>query len=887
MKRGLLIAVLVLCGKQVLAQTLYVPADGYTSIQSAINDANDGDIIIVAEGTYRENINFLGKAVTVRSADPNDLNVVAVTIIDGNEPDDPNYGSTVIFNSGEDINSVLSGFTITGGTGSWLPIAWRYNGRIWNRCGGAVLCYNMSAPTISKNVFINNTAGQGGGIYIYGDPVDPNDPSNPPLHINPAIADNIFIDNSAIKEHGFVPPDSNYPANDHGDGGAIVGFQGCDAIITGNLIQSNHAASYGGGIHLRQWSNGPIENNHIISNYSSLGGGIHITYNSNPTVRNNTIERNAAGYFGGGGIYVYAWSNPTVEQNIITGNDSVNGAGIAIYFSSEPVIRNNLIFKNKNGAGIRVRGGSTPQIIHNTIADNSAGASSGGVDCTENAAPMIENNIITTNSNGYGIYVDDKSSPVIRYNNVWGNGAGNYGPEMTDQTGINGNISVPAEFIGPDSNDYHLNYASECINSGDPNFTGEPPTDYDSDLRVMGDFIDIGADEAWPVWNTTTGDKYTLIQQAINDANDGDRIIVTPGTYYENLTFNGNNVKLQSIDPNDWDIVEKTIIDGNNADTVVLFESGEDTNCILEGFTITNGQASTDYGGGVRIRNYTGPTIRNNLITSNTAKKGAGICLYHSSARVLNNRVVNNTGTEFGQGGGMMIIDCSEDPNAIIANNIIVGNSTLYGGGIRIQNSTALIVNNVIAYNRASWKGKGVYANGHAVENCIVWGHGGGADDDLYQCTASYSCTESNSPGAGNISADPCFINHGYWDDAGTPSNLGDDFFVYGDYHIRPSSPCIDAGDNNSVPASLNIDIDGEVRIFSSSVDIGADEFVTNPVDINMDWIVDYLDIATLADEWLQSDSELQTDFYEDNFIDFADFAVFAQQWLWEGPCYE
>lgn len=887
MKRGLLIAVLVLCWKQVLAQTLYVPADGYTSIQSAINDANDGDIIIVAEGTYRENINFLGKAVTVRSADPNDPNVVAVTIINGNEPDDPNYGSTVIFNSGEDINSVLSGFTITGGTGSWLPIAWRYNGRFWNRCGGAVLCYNMSAPTISKNVFINNSAGQGGGIYIYGDPVDPNDPSNPPIHISPAITDNIFIDNSAIKEHGFVPPDSNYPANDHGDGGAIVGFQGCDAIITGNLIQSNHAASYGGGIHLRQWSNGLIENNHIISNYSSLGGGIHITYNSSPTVRNNTIERNTAGYFGGGGIYAYAWSNPTIEQNVITGNDSVNGAGIAVYFSSEPVIRNNLIFKNKNGAGIRVRGGSAPQIIHNTIAGNSAGASSGGIDCTENATPTIENNIITTNGDGYGIYVDDKSFPVMRYNNVWANEAGNYGPEMTDQTGINGNISVPAEFIDPDSNDYHLNYASECINAGDPNFTGEPPTDYDNDLRVMGDFIDIGADETWPVWNTTTGDKYTLIQQAINDANDGDRIVVTPGTYYENLTFNGNNVKLQSIDPNDWDIVEKTIIDGNNADTVVLFESGEDTNCILEGFTITNGQASTDYGGGVRIRNNSGPTIRNNLITSNTAKKGAGICLYHSFARVLNNRVVNNTSTEFGQGGGMMIIDCSEDTNAIIANNIILGNSTLYGGGIRIQNSTALIVNNVIAYNRASWKGKGIYANGHMVENCILWGHGGGADDDLYQCTASYSCTESNSPGAGNISADPCFINHGYWDDAGTPGTLDDDFFVYGDYHIRPSSPCIDAGDNNSVPASLNIDIDGEVRIFSSSVDIGADEFVTNPADINMDWIVDYLDIATLADEWLQSDSELQTDFYQDNFIDFADFAVFAQQWLWEGPCYK
>ncbi|GAI61123.1 unnamed protein product, partial [marine sediment metagenome] len=43
--------------------------------------------------TYYENINFLGKAITVRSTDPNDPNVVAATIIDGNQPDDPNKAS--------------------------------------------------------------------------------------------------------------------------------------------------------------------------------------------------------------------------------------------------------------------------------------------------------------------------------------------------------------------------------------------------------------------------------------------------------------------------------------------------------------------------------------------------------------------------------------------------------------------------------------------------------------------------------------------------------------------------------------------------------------------------------------------------------------------------
>ncbi|GAJ15086.1 unnamed protein product, partial [marine sediment metagenome] len=245
-----------------------------------------------------------------------------------------------------------------------------------------VVCYNMSAPTISKNVFINNSAGQGGGVYIYGDPVDPNDPSNPAVHVIPVIADNTFVNNSAIRDHNFAPPDNNYPVNDHGDGGAIVGFQGCDAIITGNLIESNHGDFYGGGIHLRQWSNGLIEDNGVINNDSMLGGGIHITYTSAPDVVNNTIEYNSAGNFGGGGIYVYYHSEPLIERNLITKNESTNGAGIAVFYASNPVIRNNLIVNNVNGAGVRVKGGSIPIIAGNTIVGNTASLTyGGGVDC--------------------------------------------------------------------------------------------------------------------------------------------------------------------------------------------------------------------------------------------------------------------------------------------------------------------------------------------------------------------------------------------------------------------------------------------------------------------------------------------------------------------------
>ena len=143
-----LLCALLVVSTPLFARTITVDDDGpadFATIQGAIDDADDGDEVVISPGTYtgpsNRGIDFKGKAITVRSIDPNDPNMVAATIIDTECTFSSGFFHRgVVFQSGEGPDSILEGFTITNSvSGS-------------NEAGEGIACKDGSSPTIRNCV---------------------------------------------------------------------------------------------------------------------------------------------------------------------------------------------------------------------------------------------------------------------------------------------------------------------------------------------------------------------------------------------------------------------------------------------------------------------------------------------------------------------------------------------------------------------------------------------------------------------------------------------------------------------------------------------------------------------------------------------------------------
>jgi len=229
-------------------------------------------------------------------------------------------------------------------------------------------------------------------------------------------------------------------------------------------------------------------------------------------------------------------------------------------------------------------------------------------------------------------------------------------------------------------------------------------------------------------------DDYPTIQEGIDAALYGDTILVQPGTYVENINYNGKIIVVASLflTTQDTSYVLQTIIDGNQNGTVVTFQNGENSSAVLCGFTIKNGSSGAD-GGGIYCEGSS-PMILNCFITLNSAVDGGGLscqygasptisdCVYKLNSATLDgggiycesncNPIITNCTINENwagdEGGGIYYeIDC----NTEISNCILINNESVNdGGGICCYNSYLSLENGTIKNNTSSGRGGGISA---------------------------------------------------------------------------------------------------------------------------------------------------------------------------------
>jgi hypothetical protein len=793
----------------------------FKKIQEGIDAASDGDTVIVAEGTYVENVKFNGKNIVLTSTDPLNPTVVANTIIDGNKA-----GSVVTFAGTEAETCVLSGFTVRNGKSD-------DGGGV---CGGTEQHRRLAA--IEHNIVTeNSTVGWGAGVAFCDGRIENNTITHNWEGVrfcDGTIQGNSISDNSG----GIGFCNGTIRNNMISRNGGGIGH--CDGLIENNVLTDHHSEGGGAGIcHSHGTIRGNIIQRNSVRGYwygvgnppspewqPGEGGGI---YNCDGLIENNTVADNAALEAGaqGGGI---AFCSGVIRGNKVLGNsvDGYNARGGGIYACDGIIERNTVGGTSVSGqyawgAGICGCGGS---VQNNLVFGNSA---FGIGDCT---GPVVNNTVVANAGGG----ISGCSGGVFN-NIVWDNGSGSQVEgSFSDPffccirgwTGRGGgNITKNPLFVDAANGDYRLRPESPCINAGSYYWTTWPQRDFNGNCRLAGSAPDIGcfeygatpdsdgdllSDEAEssagtnPSLEDTDGDglrdglevlrrsdplaptapgvvrvpaEAPTIQASLLVSLSGDEIVVAPGTYRENPRFFGTNVVLRSSDPPNMDAIRSTIIDGRGG-TVVTFTGNETEACVLSGFTIRNGGAEEGAGvsGGQQLRAHTHATIEYNIISANVANapdghgSGAGVC--RSDGIIRKNLIAGNSANEYGGG----LFDC----DGTITNNLIMGNSARWCGG-GLAYCDGIIGNNTIFGNSARQWGGGIGGCAGAIRNCIIWGNAASVGRQILQSNLpTYSCIESwTDGGEGNIFLNPHFV------DAAS-----------GDFHLSPWSPCIDAGDPHS-----------------------------------------------------------------------------------------
>lgn len=352
-----------------------------------------------------------------------------------------------------------------------------------------------------------------------------------------------------------------------------------------------------------------------------------------------------------------------------------------------------------------------------------------------------------------------------------------------------------------------------------------------------------------------------------------DYVLIQRGTYTGNFSFGSyqhHPITLRGGYNSDCsariDDPDNTILNSAGGGTVLSFYQHAGGGVNIEGLTIQNGNLGCVW---IRLLNeYADSSIDaihlvHNVIKNCRNKSGVVIMSEPGDTSFGGNILIyDNVVQGFkGEGRAMSVYADWALPGSylVFSNNIIAGNvSTASDAGLAVTNydtGNIYLTNNTIVDNASvgpnpglagglyASVGSAIYAYNNIIHGNVsangpgdIWlwlsysdvASVGTAFNNIYTDMAGSSWDVEGA----NISIDPGFVSPGYWHDNGTVGVPADDYWVWGDYHLGNSSPCIDAGsDGAPSPGGLPAeDFEGDPRVMDgngnqiATVDIGADE---------------------------------------------------------------